>query len=159
MGQQQLLLLVLGIVSLAIFQPLGFAPWIMGNHDLAEMKAGRMDPDGRGMTDAGRICGIIGVVMLAIPIAILIVVGIAMLFLAIVGAAADAGRDAGPSDAVLLLASYAAEDAALPGLLSGLRRRARQGVLMGCVDTGAVIFARAGLLEARSAAVHPRRSA
>ena len=68
--------------------------------------------------------------------------------------AADAGLDEGRSNAVLLLASYGAEEAAVPGLLSWLRRRARQGALMGCVDTGAVIFARAGLLEARPAAVH-----
>ena len=68
--------------------------------------------------------------------------------------AADAGLDEGRSDAVLLLASYGAEEAALPGLVSWLRRRARQGCLMGCVDTGAVIFARAGLLDARPAAVH-----
>ncbi len=68
--------------------------------------------------------------------------------------AADAGLDEGRSDAVLLLASYGAEEAALPGLLSWLRRRARRGALMGCVDTGAVIFARAGLLDARPAAVH-----
>lgn len=68
--------------------------------------------------------------------------------------AADAGLDARSSDTVLLLASYGAEDEALPGLLSWLRKRARQGALMGCVDTGAVIFARAGLLEGRPAAVH-----
>lgn len=68
--------------------------------------------------------------------------------------AADAGLDEGLSDAVILLASYGAEEAALPGLLSWLRRRERRGALMGCVDTGAVIFARAGLLDARPAAVH-----
>jgi len=68
--------------------------------------------------------------------------------------APDAGLDAGPADAVLLLASYRAEDAALPALLSWLHRRAGQGAMMGCVDTGAVIFAKAGLLETRQAAVH-----
>jgi hypothetical protein len=33
----------------------------MGNADMAEMDAGTMDPEGRGMTQAGKICGIISV--------------------------------------------------------------------------------------------------
>ena len=32
----------------------------MGNSDLVEMRAGRMDPEGEGVTQAGRICGMIG---------------------------------------------------------------------------------------------------
>jgi hypothetical protein len=32
----------------------------MGTNDLREIRAGRMDPEGEGQTQAGRICGIIG---------------------------------------------------------------------------------------------------
>ncbi|MFM7296068.1 MAG: hypothetical protein ACKO4Q_02470 [Planctomycetota bacterium] len=35
----------------------------MGNTDLKEMAAGTMDPTGQGMTNAGKICGIIGTVL------------------------------------------------------------------------------------------------
>ena len=41
----------------------GIIAWVMGNTDLAEMRAGRMDPEGQSQTNAGRICGIIGVVL------------------------------------------------------------------------------------------------
>src|SRR5262249_43577595 len=39
---------------------LGIIAWVMGQSDLQEMRAGRMDPEGEGITSAGRICGIIG---------------------------------------------------------------------------------------------------
>jgi hypothetical protein len=38
---------------------LGPVAWIMGHIDLGEMRAGRMDPSGEGLTNAGRICGIV----------------------------------------------------------------------------------------------------
>jgi hypothetical protein len=38
----------------------------MGNNDLREMKAGRMDRSGEGTTKAGQICGIIGTILGAI---------------------------------------------------------------------------------------------
>lgn len=56
-------ILVLGILSLVFCVILGIIAWVMGNHDLEEMRAGRMDPSGEGMTQAGRICGIISVVL------------------------------------------------------------------------------------------------
>ena len=72
------LILVLGIVGLVLGLPpiwllcgiFGIAgcicsiiAWVMGNKDLKEMDAGRMDPSGRGTTKAGKICGIIGVIL------------------------------------------------------------------------------------------------
>ena len=56
--------LTLGILSLVICNFLGPIAWIMGSNDLTEIRAGRMDPEGEGMTNAGRICGIIGTVLL-----------------------------------------------------------------------------------------------
>ena len=58
------------------------------------------------------------------------------------------------SDITLLLSSYKPETALEQSLLSWLRRRARMGKMMGCVDTGAMIFAEAGLLGKAPAAVH-----
>ena len=55
------LILILGILSIVCCFILGIVAWVMGNNDLREMAAGRMDPSGRGLTQAGKICGIIGV--------------------------------------------------------------------------------------------------
>ena len=62
------LVLTLGILSLVLcpLQVLGPVAWTMGNNDLAAMRSGRMDPSGEGITQAGRICGIIGTVLLAL---------------------------------------------------------------------------------------------
>jgi hypothetical protein len=35
----------------------------MGNNDLREMAAGRMDRSGQGLTQAGKICGMISVIL------------------------------------------------------------------------------------------------
>jgi predicted Zn finger-like uncharacterized protein len=60
------LILVLGIVSIVIHilgLPLGLPAWIMGSRDLKKMDRGDMDPAGRGTTQAGYICGIIGTIL------------------------------------------------------------------------------------------------
>ncbi len=56
------MILILGILSF-FFVPyvLGPMAWIMGNTDLAEMDAGRMDPSGRKATETGRLCGKISI--------------------------------------------------------------------------------------------------
>jgi hypothetical protein len=62
------LILVLGILSIVICGFLGPVAWIMGSSDLREIRAGRMDPEGEGTTNGGRICGIIGTfVQLILP--------------------------------------------------------------------------------------------
>jgi len=68
------LILVLGILGLVVCGPLGIAAWVMGNGDLKEMDAGAMDPSGRSTTNAGRICGIIATILLAISIVVCILV-------------------------------------------------------------------------------------
>ena len=58
------MVLVLGILGLVInCFVLGIIAWILGNNDLAAMRAGAMDPTGEGLTQAGRICGIISVAL------------------------------------------------------------------------------------------------
>lgn len=71
------------------------------------------------------------------------------------GLAVDGPLDEAPCDVVLLLASYTPERMRSRAFLAWLRRRARAGCLMGCVDTGALLFAEAGLLTRRPAAAHP----
>jgi hypothetical protein len=58
------MILTFGILSLVFF-PIVFGPiaWVMGNNDMNEIRAGRMDPEGEGTTNAGRICGIIGTIL------------------------------------------------------------------------------------------------
>jgi predicted Zn finger-like uncharacterized protein len=58
------LVLVLGILGLLVFAPLGIVAWVLGNNDLKEMRAGRMDPEGESLTNAGRICGIIATIFM-----------------------------------------------------------------------------------------------
>jgi predicted Zn finger-like uncharacterized protein len=65
------LILTFGIISAAtlfVCWPLapfalgfGVAAWWMGQGDLRKIREGTMDPDGEGTTQAGRICGVIGV--------------------------------------------------------------------------------------------------
>lgn len=53
------MILVLGIVSLLTCFLVGIAAIIMGRRDLDLMKRGMMDPEGKGMTQAGVILGIV----------------------------------------------------------------------------------------------------
>ena len=80
------LIFVFGILGLILCVPLGLVAWIMGSSDLKQMNAGTMNPEGRGMTQAGKILGMIATLLWIIGIAI----WIAIAFLAI-GAATVAG--------------------------------------------------------------------
>lgn len=71
-------ILVFGILGLVLCQLFGIAAWVMGNEDLKEMNAGRMDLSGRDLTNAGRICGMIGSSILIFQLLILLVIGITM---------------------------------------------------------------------------------
>jgi len=75
------LILALGIISLVVCQFLGIAPWLMGRADIAEMNAGRMDPSGRSLTDAGKILGIVSVALAVFTViagALFLVFGLGM---------------------------------------------------------------------------------
>ena len=62
------LALRLGILGILCCVVLGILAWVMGNNDLKDMAAGRMDPAGRDLTQAGKICGIISVILQAIAL-------------------------------------------------------------------------------------------
>lgn len=68
------LILVLGILSFVLGCGIFTAipAWVMGNGDIKLMDAGAMDPTGRGMTNAGRILGIINTVLTVVAFVILI---------------------------------------------------------------------------------------
>lgn len=54
------LILVLGLVGFVIGCPIfSLMAWVMGSHDLREMRAGRMDRSGEGLTQVGQILGMI----------------------------------------------------------------------------------------------------
>lgn len=53
------MLLTFGILGLLCCIIFGILAWVMGQNDLKEMAAGRMDPSGEGLTKAGKILGII----------------------------------------------------------------------------------------------------
>lgn len=77
------LILVLGILGLIICGPCGIVAWVLGSGDLKQIDAGQMDPDGRGLTNAGRICGMIATILLVLGI----IVGIVLAALGFLGAA------------------------------------------------------------------------
>jgi len=62
--------LVLGILGILVCFICGIAAWVMGKKDLQEMDAGRMDPAGRGLTQAGKICGMVSVILWIVGFAI-----------------------------------------------------------------------------------------
>lgn len=57
-------------------------------------------------------------------------------------------------DIVVVSSSWSPESHASPQLLVALRKWARQGVMLGALDTGAFILAEAGLLRGQRATVH-----
>jgi len=79
------LILVFGVLGLVVCQLLSPFAWIMGKADMDAIDQGRMDPEGRGLTQAGMICGIVGTIILILS---LVAVAGVLLF-AIVGAAAQ----------------------------------------------------------------------
>lgn len=82
------LILALGILGIVLCGICGIIAWVLGNNDLKEMDAGRMDPSGRGTTQAGKICGIIGLAWQACGIVLWLVLVIGAIVL---GAATHKG--------------------------------------------------------------------
>ena len=63
------LILAFGLLTWIVGCPLfGIMAWVMGNQDLHEMAAGRMDPTGEGMTVAGKIIGMVQIILLGLVI-------------------------------------------------------------------------------------------
>jgi len=73
-----------------VCQICGIIAWVMANKDIPKMEAGTMDPEGLGQTKAGKICGIIAVILL---IVMLIIVAISV----VIGVGAAAAQGGGMS--------------------------------------------------------------
>ncbi len=65
-------ILALGIIGLVVCWILGIFAWTMGNKDLRRMRLGKMDPSGKGMTQAGKICGMVSVIIAITSIGVMI---------------------------------------------------------------------------------------
>lgn len=65
-------ILVMGILGLVVFWPLGLIAWMWANQDLRKMDADIMDPEGRGSTQAGRICGMIATILFLVGVCLLV---------------------------------------------------------------------------------------
>lgn len=81
--------LVLGILGLVVCPICGIIAWVMGNKDIPKMESNTMDPEGLGQTKAGKICGIISVILL-------VVFAVVYLLVAVVFAGAVAAGGAMP---------------------------------------------------------------
>jgi len=85
------MILVLGIFAFMcnfMFVP-GILAWTFGRADLKAIDAGRMDPEGRGLTMAGMILGIVGTVLPLVFILLYLLFIMVVLVFAAVGAAAQ----------------------------------------------------------------------
>ena len=73
------LILILGILAFVTGFGFVFGPiaWIMGNNDLKEIRAGRMDPEGESLTNIGRILGMVATILTIV--AVVLVCGLALL--------------------------------------------------------------------------------
>ena len=60
--------MTLGILGIACCFICGIIAWVMGKNDLREIDAGTMDPTGRGLTNAGKICGMISVILACVAV-------------------------------------------------------------------------------------------
>ena len=83
------IVLALGILGIVVCFICGIIAWVMGNNDIRQMNAGTMDPSGRGLTQAGKICGMIGVIL---TISVLVIYLLILLIGIIAGAGAALGR-------------------------------------------------------------------
>ena len=64
------MILAFGIVGILCCIIFAILAWVMGNADLKEMAAGRMDRSGEGMTKAGKIIGMIACILAIVGIVI-----------------------------------------------------------------------------------------
>lgn len=72
-------ILVLGILGLVCCSPLGIVAWVMGNNAEKEIEASGGQLGGAGTVKAGKICGIIAVVLMVLGIiafVIMVILGV-----------------------------------------------------------------------------------
>ena len=90
------LILVLGILSIFLCQILGPVAWVMGNNGLTLINSGSGDESQRGNVNAGRICGIVGTVVLILSVIGGVLFGGAIIAAAGAGASSSSGMAPAP---------------------------------------------------------------
>jgi hypothetical protein len=65
--------LVLGILGLVLCQLISPFAWVMGNRVVREIDGSRGAYGGRGVANAGRICGMVGTILIFITIGIVVI--------------------------------------------------------------------------------------
>ena len=88
--QQAVLVLILGILGLVLCQVLAPVAWVMGNRVVAEIDASNGQVGGRSTANAGRICGIVGTVLLGLAL----LVTVAAVVVVLIAAASEASANA-----------------------------------------------------------------
>jgi hypothetical protein len=76
---QAMLVLILGIVGLVVCGIAAPFAWVIGNRVIAEIDASNGQVGGRSTANAGRICGIIGTVLLGLGLLFAVIVVIVAL--------------------------------------------------------------------------------
>jgi len=80
------LILVLAILGWCLVCPIfSVAAWVMGSSDLREMRCGRMDPGGSGITQAGYVLGVVYSLLWLVVLVILLLVFMIGLAISVVG--------------------------------------------------------------------------
>lgn len=68
-------ILAMGLLALVLFPYVtivcGPMAWVMGNADLTEIRAGRMDPSGESLVQAGRVLGMIATILFLLGLGLL----------------------------------------------------------------------------------------
>jgi hypothetical protein len=62
------IILILGILSIAICGLLGPIAWVMGNQSMKDIRMGVMDPREEGLVNAGRIIGMIVTILICLGV-------------------------------------------------------------------------------------------
>ncbi len=78
-------ILVLGILGVAMFPPLGPFAWVMGRRALKEIDASDGTIGGRGLVLTGYICGIVATVVLILAVVISVLVAVGAILLVLIG--------------------------------------------------------------------------
>jgi hypothetical protein len=72
------LVLAFGLMAWMVCPVFGIASWIMAKNDLAEMRAGVMDPSAEGLTKAGYWLGLLSVACYVLMFAVAVLVALLM---------------------------------------------------------------------------------
>jgi hypothetical protein len=68
----------------------GIMAWVMGSSDLKKMEAGYMDPEGKGITTAGMVLGIVFTLLILVPLVLYVLFLLFIIVMAVIAGVAGA---------------------------------------------------------------------